>query len=177
MSNVNKINELIAENNRIWRQASDKEKRILLAKDCLRQIKTGKYIPKSGRWVGEGTVLRIANSCNPGASIQPVLLDPNMTCECCALGALVLSQVRYSNNVCNKSLGLSLHPSSLEIYGDNAEMIEYCFEKGRGLYTQFCFGREDLKRCLAFIKKYPNKNKRIVAIFENIIKNDGEFKP
>ncbi len=155
-----------------FKKANKARKRVLIAKDVISQILAKKFIIRSMLYVN------VPNQ--EGETVDQNFVIKNK-CECCGIGAAFVSALRLGNKYSTK-LGVysselspsQLHPL-LERYFDKKQisLIEACFEK----FTQE-EGVEDKDEIITkFWKKYNNSEDRAIGIFENIIKNKGEFIP
>jgi hypothetical protein len=186
MKTKQQVKKLIEKNNKIWEAASTRERRVLVCKDVLAQLKAKKYIAQAGQWV-KSIAAPIGKD---GCSLQEIIHQDELpVCSCCALGGLMLSTVKYANKVklnlgdkrytINYSVPLNDYmrhsPTSSETSvqlrkvfdARTLENIESVFELGDGLFGfDTCAPEEwyDL-----------NAESRMVAIMENIIANDGVF--
>jgi hypothetical protein len=172
---IEKINRQISRRNAIFKKATKAEKRVLIAKDVLNQIKNKKYIPKTGLWVSR--IFSNLKELKGYDSIQPSLMAPSLECNCCALGAMMVSCIRYRGQTTKRDVlqgafqGDTLlagcgNSSGLQDLFSRTQMteIEACFE-GRGYHG------------LRFYKLFNEDEDRLVAICKNIIKNKGKFIP
>lgn len=172
----------IKELNDKFKSLSRAEQRVLIAKDVLVQIRAKKYRPNAGSYVNFGKYF-------PGdESIQKHIDE--VTCNCCALGACLLSTTKYKNKLdFSDTYRLDATNDSWGLLKDifsprQLTMIEYAFEVssvgtrvGENYYgTHIDSELED--KCIAFGKvNYDSDKKRLIAIMKNIIKNKGTFKP
>ncbi len=158
------------------------EKRIQIAKDVLRHIKTKRIAPANCVIVERDLLLN-----NSGKELQKVF-EKAKGCEACAVGSLFLSLIDRENEclindkVCgfNRSGDFKLRDYSLQRlskYFDKKQIfvIENAFESGSGMFSKRTkigkryFDLFDVQ----YTESYSTF--RLVAIMLNIIKN-GEFK-
>jgi hypothetical protein len=153
------------------------QKRVAIAKDVLKQIKARKLIIRTGNFVDvpidyyfEEHNKQYLNS----SSAQP--------CTVCAIGAAIVCGIRLFNEVSFKgdvtpeeSWPLIRHFFS----ANQAVLIEAAFECG-GHYSH-SYGPwpsdVDVSAARQFGEKYDSDEDRAIAIFQNIVANNGVFKP
>lgn len=188
---IDYIAKEIAKRNKLFKQASPNEKRVLIAKDVINLIKSKKITPTSGEWVFPyyTDYYKVKNK-----SFQKTFLAGNVQeCECCALGSMMVSCTLFKNKVKVKELdnGLLDYPTiqndrSEDIMGfrgifshDQCMLIEIAFEQGDGYFiTLESDDPNDINsRAIKFGKKYRSNKSRLLAIMKNIVKNKGTFKP
>ena len=105
-------------------------------------------------------------------SAQPFIDELQKDCEVCVMGSLLLSHIRLNNKVSIKQLD---HASSESIVYDlrnsftntQLKLMEAAFE-GYSYHGNkaYCFSDD-----------YYTDEECLIAILENVIKNEGTFKP
>lgn len=141
-------------------QLTAAQKRVAIAKDVLLQIKAKKYLTGNGYlYVVRGEHVTKLSKDN---------LSSIKACHVCAIGAAAVSCIRKFNKH-SIDLRLSgsdrLMPTLLDWFSrEQIELIEGCFE-GHSLVSGDYF------------RRYKTRKNRMVAIFKNIIANNGTFKP
>lgn len=193
-----KIENEIARRNEIWKNASAQERRILVCKDVISRIKSGQFQPETGKFAS----LTIQDKEDKD-SVQACVISKE-PCECCALGGMLLSTISYKNRVTikdwvNVSYGGHLEsPNEFNYFGiaqvftkAQLKKIEQAFEGFSGLYgptseVDFCCDEDEVKACnapkeekaiMSFYLKYTDPKARMIAIMNNIIRNNGLFLP
>lgn len=182
----------IERRNKIFSAATLEEKRVLIAKDVLTQLKTGKLKARKSYFV------RFARDYGNGErDFRSAYLKGELPrCEACGVGSLMISCTLFNNShrICDDALGgflgshikennrQSIRNGFLDIFErEQLSLIEQAFELGRGELSSDFADEEDwnVKRpeAVAFGKKYRSAHARLVAIMRNIIKNKGTFKP
>jgi len=160
------LDRQIKRNNKRWAESTPKQRRVLIAKDVLQQLKLKKYQARGT--YRDFDMLNLVTDDN--AQLQPFLLSRNRpTCEVCAKGCLFLSRVRMGNKV-TKLAAIRYNPKFANKFwpADNWHLIEYTFEG----WVNSAF---DVEKITAFVVKYPTKDARLRAICKNIIANNGLF--
>lgn len=194
---INEIKEIeaIEAKNALFAQASPTKKRVLIAQDVINSIRASQYTADTGIWCKLNTNKELSNQ--RGEQLQHLLQDTaNTSCRVCALGACFTSAVKLGNDqliddhiVANHGANLSENdapPSRNRIIKryftpDQSKLIELAYEQGNGWYKlENVRGKEVLaisKKAVAFGRKYQDDSGRMIAIMENIVKNNGTFKP
>jgi hypothetical protein len=196
---VEKINEALRKSNAAFKKATKAEKRVMIAKDVLAQIKAKRYIPESGTWVDANWNIRGGiDEIHETDSVQKLFADRTIeTCSVCALGGLFMSCTNLNNNTCVSDInyggegteigerieeGDTLSNGLNKIFSKKQlQLIEVYFEKGDGWfgeagYTGNYIG-EDSRHVEYFNEAYPDDDERLVEIMKNIVANDGTFVP
>jgi len=193
---VEKINKVLLKSNAAFKKATKAEKRVMIAKDVLAQIKANRYIAESGTWVDANWNIR--NEIDGTESVQKLFADRTIeTCNVCALGSLFMSCTNLNNNTCVSDInyggegteigerieeGDTLSNGLNKIFSKKQlQLIEVYFEKGDGWfgeagYTGNYIG-EDSRHVEYFNDAYPDDDERLVEIMKNIVANDGTFVP
>jgi hypothetical protein len=170
------------------------QRRVIIAQDTIFQLWSGKYEAASGTYFDlfpEGDEKFV-----PGTELQTLINTPGLTCEVCARGAIFASAVRLTNEL---KIGLNdtesvdmgaLNPAfrakeSKFFPWKQLLLMEFAFEVDPGssdedLQCEYdCRDEEDhaTEYALKFGRRYKNDAKRLMAIMQNVIDNDGTFKP
>jgi hypothetical protein len=175
--------EELEKRNAAFHKLSKRQQRIAIAKDVLSQLRLRKYKVKTGvyfrsdvlsNYFFEGGVYMA--SPKPPMDLQTCLLTKNPQCTVCALGSAFTSLSRLGDEV-EFAQRERPHASLFPIFGEKqVHLIETAFE---GLEVSwYKLSQKQLRKAYSFFKKYePSANKRLAAIFRNIIRNEGTFKP
>ena len=184
MSKVDKTNKK-------FKNATKAQKRVMIAKDVLEQIKTNRYLAESGTWVEPNfsTNSSYCDICDsPEISIQDIFKDKTIeSCTVCALGGLFMSCINLNNNTTLKDFDEEYDDLGALIDGnkklsnnlnriftrDQLILIEQYFEEGGGYF----YRDDDCDLLDSFVDAYPDGQDRLKAIMENIVENKGTFKP
>lgn len=187
-----KIQKEIDKRNKIFKKASPAQKRVLIAKDVIDQIRLNKIKPQNGVFFRSNYIDKIDEQVygydeRDSISMQKTLLsDKAGKCRCCALGSLVTSCTLYNNKSTLADLqhdflnlgdtiryGEKISNGLNEIFDkEQLKLIEIAFEKGVGY---FCGYME--YEAISFGQRFRSAEKRLIAIMQNIIENEGEFIP
>lgn len=168
-----------------FKAATKAEKRILIAKDVISNLRKNRIVSTSGTYLSS---LNISRAINGDESLQKHL-DGVSFCRCCAMGACLISAVKYKNTLTVEevdSIAGSRHNNWSLLKGiftpKQLLLIEDAFEgnslAGDRVGEDFFHGSisyKKSKKCNEFYKKYPEDNKRLKEIMKNIIANEGTF--
>lgn len=155
------------------------QKRVAIAKDVINQIKNGGMIPYTGiyfLWLNN-TNANLGENFN-----QKSLTDKNNKCKVCGIGAAIVSGIRLFNK-------LELSPNFGD--GDSAlKVIKNWFTVSQTVAIECAFEDESTRllskrftnkklnnKAIKFGEKYFSPEEKAIAIYKNIIKNKGVFKP
>lgn len=186
--------------NKLFANASIREKRVLIARDVLSQITNQHFVPRRGRFISPSKNKYGGFSARRGENLREAVLKSDLVCDCCALGSLMLSCTLFNNNIpiedqFTYDLGYTLDrkeeiPNSFNKYFSLTQLvlIENAFELGNGFWCidsgNLSTGdkirkknKKEVIKAIAFGNKFPDVKDRLVAIMYNIIANDGMFKP
>lgn len=162
------------------------ERAVAVALDAMKQtrwlhLSEGVYF-----YVGEEVRQEIIDS---GAEdLREVAGKVKKDCDCCALGACLLSKARLYDDVpldirefCDGSGfywnlpgGSEVHLMLRDVFGPvQCRLIEAAFERG----FIFAGGSGSVGAAQEFGSRYKTPRKRFLAIMRNIIHNGGVFKP
>jgi hypothetical protein len=166
----------------------DNIKRVHIAEDVIKQINLGKFLPQTGHIVQNKDLNTFLCSLSEPISLKDILPDYN--CTVCAKGAMFLSDVLARNNYYADMLGIGDSDCERKldyISKKQLHMIEAAFEcrvryfhkdlKKKNLISYSVNPNKLGNSCVKFGLKYEIPNARLIAIMENIIENEGEFRP
>lgn len=231
-----KIQKEIEKRNSLFKKATKAEKRVLIAKDVIAQIKANRYVAKRGAFVKAefnpdiddfSDILNEANY-RMGAELKEAdvavkydislekakeainfvkkplreaYLDGTVeSCNVCALGGLFMSCTLFNNKTKLDAFGCFGEASGLGDFIDQEEpisngldkffsrsqleLIEEAFEGGNGYfgegdYTNDSYDSDNyvVRNYYTYVNKYPKHDDRMIAIMNNIVKNNGTFVP
>ena len=153
-----------------WGKMTNAQKRVEIAKDVIKQIHAKLYRVGESGFISLGPndfsadvqgdqVVDHLDEVNPG------------NCGVCALGGLMLSRIRFENNLAIRELGLSGRDIRFAL-GDiftrkMLSSIEAAFE---AWFDSFWDAERD------FHDSHGNHEDRLIAIMQNIIDHRGTFK-
>ena len=192
----------ILNRNAEFKRATNAEKRVLIAKDVIKQINLGRFHAAASRFyqiaaakpnvypVAEYLLHKSEKTMNN--SVQTELLKNNITCNCCAVGAMFLSSVLFVNkekfsmfsytetdnlvNVLEGEKGATCQNGFDKIFTrKQLKLIEICYEQGCGLFNFSGYNLPFVKRINEFCHRHQDRTDRLLAIMKNIISNKGTF--
>lgn len=178
------MNQLTQKRNEKFKTATKSERAVMVAKDALSMLGKGKIAASVGRWAE--LPISIFDGVEPEdeENIQICDLTDSESfngCKTCALGALMLSEIRHTNklalsDVCS-SIEYDQHGHRLNKVFSLAQqkMMEYAFEGGSGYFYSDDIPSNQISKLDDFYEKYPGKTDRLRAILKNVIKNNGKF--
>lgn len=185
-----KLQAKIDTRNKLFRAANDAEKRVLIAKDILSMMKSKKIVAATGKWV------HIDENLEYEASLQTCLLDNKLTCQCCALGSIMVSLVAFKNNITGEDYYhdyldyIGIHQGKKDKLGiktlfgeEQLQLIEVAYEQGSGCFAYnnrekiipSKLNIEEYNQAARFGKNKDDNKKRLIEIMQNIIDNNGTF--
>lgn len=158
---------------------SPKEKRISIAKDVILSVNAGRFYMKTGSYFN-------AQTTKTTKDLQEVLCDTEGSCQVCAMGGVFASKVRLGNSFTTegeKHIGVDDDTILNTLKGIFSEKqlrtIEGAFERGIVWDSPFSLSEQDRieEKCICFYDKYDSADDRMIGIMENLIQNNGTFKP
>lgn len=185
----------IKEFNKFFNSLTPEQKRIEIAKDVIVNLKSQIIIPQTGTYLGYNNRPK---NIELNESLQKHL--PLIQCEVCAVGSLLISNVKYNNNfnigdysniskIADTLLEffdkkqLILIECAYEGFGWN-EMGDEAIELDNGLFadegediSMYDITTSEIDAANEFYHNYDDTNIRLISIMQNIIDNNGEFKP
>jgi hypothetical protein len=175
---ISELEKLITLNDK-FEKATPAQKRVMIAKDVILQIRAKKFIAESGTYFHLNK-----DAGNEPVELRNIICEEQTTCNVCAIGGAFASAVRITNNFKMKGHGAyfeDIYKKSEPIFGGkNLTLMETAFEQGVvGYYAKAKISKSLLEKAESFRsrKKIMTDEKALIAIMQNIIKNNGTFKP
>ena len=170
--------------NKKFQELTRAEKRVAIAKDVLISLKQKRIRANTGSYFCYTNFDEFDENDSAKKHINQI------KCECCALGATLLSTVKFANTLTISDLRFysGSHGRSWQIFKDiftpkQLALIEYAFEHNtygnriaQNVFYEYISYKKQ-REAVDFGLKYAKEDERLVAIMENIIKNKGTFKP
>jgi len=194
------VKTILADNAKFG-QLTKAQQRVAIAKDVIAALKAQRLFARTGTWARIGRDCPVSlEKLSVGTELQGVFNQPNVSCDACALGACFVSAVKLGNDCKltadardNGEFNFYL-PSdgggdqtgmsrTLSRYFDEEQLslIECAFEVGEGAlgkpYDKFPDDSDIVDRAAEFGEGFDYDHDRMEAIMNNIINNNGEFKP
>ncbi len=155
---------------------SSKDKIIRLAKDVLFYLQKEIIVGERrvyGNIIGAGEAIKFIE-------IKNIFKNNTKTkCEACAIGALFIAEVMYTNRARIVDIESNFMKTRLEEYFTTSQvcLIETAFEMDYDFVGSNCEFPSLAFRAVTFGKQFEFDKDRMVAIMQNIITNDGIFIP
>lgn len=163
-----------------------KEQRLKIVEDAITQIRKQLFRPTRGKYLTFGEAVRNEES------LKDIMEQEHVVCECCAIGAIFAACVLSVNEVYGRDdyNDGDFESKKLEKWfeAEQLDLIEFAFEglpvrdtnhklvnPGAALVDRTPY-TEIGNKARAFFLKYCDDKKRMLAILNNILENDGEFK-
>lgn len=175
-------------------KANPVEMRVAIAKDVLKQLAANKIVASQGVWLKDSKLSDLPAYANERYNKEGIkkldvceYVNAINKCRVCALGSIFLSSVKLYNNVYMSSTkdpeieaanffeDLSSSPLKRYFSANQLRYIEATFEGLDGVHHPNTFKEENYAR--AFHDLFPSTAERLKAIMQNIIENNGTFKP
>ncbi len=157
-----------------WAKMSATAKRVAIAKDAIFRVKSEQIEPESGSWVW-------TNAPERWDLDMQQLLAQGETCNACALGGAVCALAHFEDKLRYGDTGFDGETEDRlnDIFGaQNLRLIECAFELGNGAFDDSDIDDEKaMGRAIAFGKRYRSERNRFIAIWTNVAKHKGVFKP
>lgn len=186
--------ERVKKTNEQFANATLAEKRVMIAKHGLALLDARVIKPTKQTYVGEASSeMYSVEKDTPIEDMFYDVVENTGACDACALGTLLISTADLFDNITvgdfNDEDGL-LHPElALKDYFTTAELmvIEAAFErstKGGTLFGSYKYdhmltnehpSESEIKRAIRYGKTIDGPKKRLRAILQNIIDNNGQF--
>lgn len=175
------MNKQTQKRNAAFNAATKAERAVMTAKDALKMLSAGKTTATTGVWVGiygsypvDDKSLREKQICD--------ISDGFKECRVCALGSLMLSEIRHTNKLTVGEVGDEIHYQDYgarlnKIFSKSQQkLMELAFEGGYGYFDAHdCVSEKVQEKIEDFYQKYPNETDRLRAILKNVVKNGGKF--
>lgn len=155
------------------------QKRMAIARDAMKQIEAKKYVIKRNRYLDlpqVGGYAGLADALFNQETLKTV------QCRVCQVGACLASAIRLFNKIQTKCIGSESREITRLLSEwfeqDQLALMEVAFEGyGANLIRFENTTEEEKERAVKYNENYADEEKRSLAIFRNIIKNRGAFKP
>lgn len=163
------------------------KKKVLVAKDVIKHLNSKKIIARqmsNVKFVGK----KFNYYADPKGSIKEYMCSApadDHDCAVCAKGGLFMSIIGRANKLQFEDVYFGTTVSSsvfnqvlYNIFGrEQIDLIEIAFEGRSDFYWMGMVKPQDRLAAIEFNKNVLDPDKKLRAIMENIIKNNGEFRP
>lgn len=191
---IKKLNNKIAKENAAFEKLSPAKKRVAIARDVLAQLNAKRFIATPGNWAvpkGKESLLSASEAKTKQNKELQEIFSKIKTCNTCALGGLFVCAVESADKIKVKDLldfksneeapfddtcDVDINEDDITTYlekyfsYDQLAEIEYAFEQGGGALS----GSQE---ALSFVDDVESPSERMRLIMENIVVNNGIFKP
>jgi hypothetical protein len=193
MKSIKNLAQFIEQSNELFNSMTIEEKKMQIAKDCIKRIEIGQLEPLQGAIISTKAINTFR--AKKTLSVKEIINDDTMlpTCQVCAKGGLFLAYVGRVNEFSTLSLTLDTRNEYNTVNDDEHKKLLQLFTARELAHIEFAFeGRQclrydteskpinfdtlEIKRILNFKSKYFNPEIRLVEICKNIIRNKGTFK-
>ena len=174
------MNKQTQKRNDAFKRATKQERAVMVAKDALKMLDAGKTTAATGFWAS----FEDKFSDNEEVENEQIcdLSDQFSGCKVCALGSLMLSEIRHTNNLKFSEVAGMLdyecegHRLNKVFSETQQKLMELAFEGGHGYFDAYdCVSEKVQERIEYFYEKYPDSADRLRAILKNVVKNGGKF--
>lgn len=173
----------LEESNAKFNALPPKQQMVQIAKDILAQQAAGKFEAKGGEYTGlaDNMSMALAIDRSGKKTIQEFLTIDPPVCTVCARGAMMLSRVRLGNSVDQDDAARMRCSTPIpSIPMGIQKTLEALFEGAFDIQGMQQFrNKMSQKRYDEFLSEIVslpwNKSDRLTAIFQNIIKNEGDY--
>lgn len=179
-----------------FKDMTDTEKRIAIAKDVLAQLAIGRLEANHSYLTSDVVERFIRDAVSPDDDLKrAVVAEKN--CQACALGSLFVSAAGLSPKPLTVEDNWSkepedrwgeVSPTTMTDYLSDVFTVAQLWLIEDAYETMNMYGYEDegggeyndaeaVQAAIHFGKGFEDDRWRLMAIMENIVKNDGEFRP
>lgn len=164
----------------------NREKKILVAKDVLAQLKIGKYIAEIGKYIAETgnyCVLDIDLKNREDLDVKSNFSKIN-NCTVCALGSAIISITKFANKLTFRDIEEDIQKKNVQnilfsvFSKSEVRDIENAFEQGFSPYAQFMgmeVTNDTNEKGEDFMDYHSTAKARLTAIMKQIV-DTGTFK-
>lgn len=184
-TNSESLNKLYLLSENQFKSLSLKEKRLIILEDIMESLVEGIYTPITNKYITP-----------PDSHLDSnIKLNPNVKCEVCAIGGMMISFCKIFNTYTYEEIGDilscndfdSLSFSPIKYFSKyQLRLIEDCFEfnhmEGNTRFIpdeefSSLFIKVSAQIGSEFTITYPSNQDRLLVIIYNMIYNNGIFKP
>ena len=179
------MNKQTQKRNAAFKAATKSERAVMVARDALKMLDKGKTKGSEGNWVNLTSVLGDVYRLDQKERNRQICDVSDLTsfvgCKVCALGSLMLSEIRHTNSLTVGGAGNQVYYIAEKdrldaMFSRHQQMLmELAFEGGGGNFSVDDVSETESEKVLKFYRSYKTENGRLRAILKNVIKNGGEF--
>ncbi len=174
-----------------FNQMTRAEKRVAIAQDVLKQLRTKKYVAERDLYVSVEFKGDTDNNWNARFDDVKSNIHKVKECRVCAIGSCIVSATRLGNTLTFREMEDERDPKTRKLLAKaftqkQLYLMESAFELNiNSMYTLsqgYAYGpntktEDEAVKARNFGYKYNDSTDRLKAIMRNVIKNNGEFKP
>lgn len=195
---ITKTHSSIEERNKAFNKLSIANKKIAIAKDVIISLKAKKmYATNNGYFFLnlDGSKFNFKTEGLKKVDLQDIIHNKALDCSVCAIGGIFAAKVNIANQ-CKVTLRIKQNIWNTKMSADSLILNdEELIQNLKGIFTEkelraieYAFEGCDIgdtfthdenfpdEKYKQFYKKYKTSNNRMIAIMNNIIKNEGTFK-
>jgi len=161
----------ITRRNHIWESATPAEKRVMLSKEVISLVKR-ELVGLQGGYFWPNMEISLSDSM-PVCSIAVKAASDGIQCDVCAIGAVALAFCFHGGDIRLEFGG--------DIKIDTVKALEGIFDRDtleymEGLFEGWYYRLPNCHQSRLAAKFYHmTRHQRIIAIFDNIVKHNGEL--
>ena len=168
----------VEDSNEIFNNSSKSQKRVMIAQDVIARVEAENLIAKTG------TLVEIGDFDDDSLPLKEAINSQEASCSVCAKGSLLCAFVGRVNKFtidditedCILSIDGKVHRKLKELFTPvQLDLMEIAFE-GKS-YLMIAQEDRSIIGALNFYGKYDFQKERLLAIMQNLILNQGTFKP
>lgn len=192
------LKKRIADRNRRFVRMSPDRQRVQIARDILAQIETNRFIAKSGTYlrlfdgakanklfypwgaISSDETARLSAEAKQ-TQIQTALA--NIRCKVCAIGSAFVAAVDRANECTVSQMRGTNDDFYMRRYlrkwfsTKQLGLIESAFERDTNFAARRRVLASERAAAVDFGRRIQSDRERLIAIWQNVIDNDGEFRP
>ena len=170
--------------NQLCRSMNKGQRAVAIAKDVLAQLHAKRIVAKQGIYIGPGRLGKY-DDCDEVPEV-PLEEIAERKCKCCAVGAAMLSFSRLFNRILVNPWDIDPDRDTLsEAFSwRTIALMEVAFEHCLEAHSEAqCDRGEDIRisendlEAARGFGKHASQETLLQSIMQNVIENDGEFKP
>ena len=194
---IEKLNAKTIEGNKAFAKMGKMQKRVAIAKDVIASINSKKFKATPGTYCQ--LKLNEKHEFEKEGKVElQTLMETGVVekCDVCAIGGIFASKVAIGNKFKVDIQAEDYWSDSQFVIETDTDDDELLIENLKGIYNEeelrlieYAFEGEDIgfrhndesdefhKKALSYYKVYKKADERLIAIMQNIIRNEGKFIP
>jgi len=174
------MSKTVQKSNEKFQKLTNAQKRVQIAQDVIKSLNAGKLVAEQGVYVARNRPTKMLGTDLFDEEIVcelDTVLEKIPKCNVCALGGLFVEAVKRYDKIKTDEISAGPWQNELHYYLkkffsiDQLKMIEDAFEsEGPNIY----YGNH---KALVFCHTIKKPRDRMLKIMNNIVENNGTFKP